>query len=71
LSQHHVQLLDTTFANKKQRLDCFNGKTKNSLEKQDSGSVLQQAVTQEIIVENEMEGGGVLADAEVIANTIA
>jgi hypothetical protein len=26
LSPHHVQLLNTTFANKKKRLDCFNDK---------------------------------------------
>jgi hypothetical protein len=74
LSQHHVQLLNTTFANKKKRLDhdCFNEKPKKSLEKQDSKSVLQPAATRgEIIVENEIEGGGVLAEAEVIANTIA
>ena len=72
LSQHHVQLLNTTFANKKKRLDCFNEKPKNSLEKQDSKSVLQQAATHgKIIVENEIEGGGVLAEEEVIANTIA
>ena len=45
LSQHHVQLLNTTFANKKKRLDCFNEKPKNSLEKQDSKSVLQPAAT--------------------------
>jgi hypothetical protein len=58
-----IRVPGSTFANKKQRLDCFNGKTKNSLEKQaslqDTGSVLQQAVTHgEIIVENEIEGGG-------------
>ena len=34
LTQHHVQLLNTTFANKKKCLDCFKDKTKISLEKQ-------------------------------------
>ncbi len=72
LTQQHVQLLNTTFANKKQRLDCFNEKTKNSLEKQDSGSVLQQVATHnKIIVENEFELEGELAEAEVLTNTIA
>jgi hypothetical protein len=58
--------------NRKKRLDCFNEKPKTNLEKQDSGSVLQQAVMHcKIIVENEFEGEGELAEAEVIANTIA
>ncbi len=68
LSQHHVQLLNTMFASKKKGLDCFN----KNLEKQDSGSVLQQAGTHcEIIVENEFEVEGELAEAQVIANTNA
>jgi len=62
LSQHHVQLLNTTFANKKKRLDCFNEKPKKTLEKQDSKSVLQQAATHDKInVENEFELEGELA----------
>jgi hypothetical protein len=65
LSQHHVQFLNTTFANKKKRLDCFDEKPKNSLEKQDSKSVLQPAATHDKInVENELEVEGELAEAE-------
>ncbi len=33
LSQHSVQLLNTTFENKKQRLDCFNENTKKKFRK--------------------------------------
>jgi hypothetical protein len=63
---------NTTFANKKKRLDCFNEKPNKNLEKQDSKSVLQQAATHdEIIVENEFEVEGELAEAEEMANTIA
>ncbi len=68
LSQHHVQLLNTMFASKEKGLDCFN----KNLEKQDSGSVLQQAAMHcEIIVENEFEVEGELAEVQVIANTNA
>ncbi len=74
LSQHHVQLLNTTFTNKKKRLDssCFNEPPPKSLEKQDSESVLQQEATHDKInVENEFEVEEELAEAEVIANLIA
>ena len=74
LSQHHVQLLNTTFANIKQRLDCFNENTQKSLEKhwKDSKSVLQPAAKQDKInVENEFEVEGELVEAEEIANTVA
>jgi hypothetical protein len=64
LGQHHVQLLNTTFANKKKRLDCFDEKPQKNLEKQDSGSALQQAATHgKVIVENEIKGEGELAEA--------
>ena len=72
LSQHHLQLLNTTFANKKKRLDCFNENPQKTLEKPDSKSVLQHAATHDKInVENEFEVEGELAEAEEIANTVA
>ena len=68
LSPSHVQLLNTMFANKKKRLDCFNDIIKGKVKHGSKLLSLQKAIHDEIDVNLNLESAG---EEAAIMKTVA